>query len=120
MHHNGSASGGGGIQVAPTGAAVTAKAVLDRVTVDRNFVGVAAVGIGGPAEMMITNSTIGNNASIGVVATGSGATVRIGSSVIANNGAAATSGANVLSYVNNQIQSNNPDTVPTPVPGGLH
>ena len=120
VHHNGSASGGGGIQVAPTGAAVVAKAVLDRVTVDRNFVGVAAVGIGGASEMMITNSTIGNNANIGVVATGTGATVRIGSSVIANNGAAATSGANVLSYGNNQIQSNNPDTVPGLVPGGLH
>ena len=119
VHHNGSAAGGGGIQVAPTGAAIVAKAVLDRVTVDRNFVGVAAVGIGGASEMKIINSTIGNNANIGVVATGTGATVRIGSSVIANNGAAATSGANVLSYGTNQLNSNNPDTAPTLVPGGL-
>ena len=120
VHNNGSAAGGGGIQVAPTGAATVAKAMLDRVTVDRNFVGVAAVGVGGASEMMIMNSTIANNASFGVVASGAGATVRIGSSSIANNGAAATSGANVLSYGNNQIQSNTPDTVPNPVPGGLH
>ena len=119
VHHNGSVAGGGGIQVAPSGAATVAKAVLDRVTVDRNFVGIAAVGVGGASEMMVTNSTIGNNANIGVVATGTGATVRIGNSVIANNGQAATNG-NVLSYGTNQIQSNNPDTIPALVPGGLH
>ena len=119
IHHNGGAAGGGGIQVAPSGAATVAKAMLDRVTIDRNFIGVAAIGVGGAAEMMITNSTIANNANIGAFVSGAGAVIRIGNSVIANNGAAATSG-NVLSYGTNQIQSNNPDTVPGLVPGGLH
>ena len=93
--------------------------MLDRVTLDRNFVGVAAIGVGAAAEMMITNTTIANNANIGAFVSGTGAMIRIGSSVIANNGAAATSG-NVLSYGNNQIQSNTPDTIPALVPGGLH
>ena len=119
IHHNGSAAGGGGIQVAPNGAAVIAKATLDRVTIDRNFIGVAAIGVGAASEMMITNTTIANNANIGALANGGGAVIRIGSSVITNSGAAATSG-NVLSYGTNPIQSNNPDTIPGLVPGGLH
>jgi hypothetical protein len=116
--HNGNASNGGGIQVAPTGSA-TAKATLNRVSVERNFVGIAAIGIGPASEMMIFHSTINGNLNTAVVASGSGATIRIGSSTIANNGGTATSG-NVLSYLNNQINSNNPDTVPGGVPGGLH
>jgi hypothetical protein len=119
VHHNGnSASGtGGGIQVAPSGVATVAKAMLDRVTVDRNIVGVAAIGVGAASEMMIINSTIANNTSIGAVASGTGATIRIGSSVIANNAGASVSG-NVLSFLNNQINSNNPDTAPATA-GGL-
>ena len=119
IHHNGGAAGGGGIQVAPSGAATVAKAMLNRVTLDRNFIGVAAIGVGGAAEMMITDTTIANNANIGAFVSGTGALIRIGSSVIANNGAAATSG-NVQSYGTNAIQSNNPDTVPALVAGGLH
>jgi hypothetical protein len=117
--NNGNAVSGGGIQVLPAGAATNAEVSLDRVTVFRNFAGVAAVGIGGASEMMIANSRIDGNLSTGVIATGAGATVRMGSSTIANNQGAATSG-NVLSYGNNQINSNNPDTVPGLVPGGLH
>ena len=116
VHHNGSASAGGGIQVAPSGAA-TAGALLNRVTVEKNFVGVAAIGVGPASNLMIFGSTVAGNASIGIVASGGGATARVGSSVITNNGAAATSG-NVLSYLNNQINANNPDTTPATA-GGL-
>ena len=115
--HNGTASNGGGIQVAPTGGA-TAKATLNRVSVERNFVGIAAIGAGPASEMMIFQSTFNGNLGIAIVAAGAGATIRIGSSVIANNAAAATSG-NVLSYLNNQINSNNPDTTPATA-GGTH
>jgi hypothetical protein len=107
-------SNGGGIQIAPTGAA-TAKALLNRVSVEKNFVGMAAVGSGPVADIMIFHSTVAGNAGIGIVAAGGGATVRIGASVIANNGGAATSG-NVLSYGNNQINDNTPDTIPTTIP----
>jgi hypothetical protein len=68
---------------------------------------------------MISNSTLAGNDTNGAFATGTGALIRIGSSVIANNKGAATSG-NVQSYLNNQLNSNNPDTVPGGVPGGLH
>jgi len=118
IYNNGSATSGGGIQVAPNGGAVNNRAMLDRVTLSGNFVGVAAIGTGGAAEIMITNSTISGNDNIGALASGTGAVVRIGSSVITNNRAAATSG-NVQSYQNNQINGNNPDTVPTAVSGGL-
>jgi hypothetical protein len=114
VEHNGTVSNGGGIQIAPTGAA-TAKALLNRVSVEKNFVGMAAVGSGPVADIMIFHSTVAGNAGIGIVAAGGGATVRIGSSVIANNGGAATSG-NVLSYGNNQINDNTPDTIPTTIP----
>jgi len=119
VHHNGSGVDGGGIKVGPVGAAINARAVLKNVTVFENFVGVAAVGSGGAAEIMISDSTIAGNNSNGLLATGTGALIRIGSSVIANNKSAATSG-NVQSYLNNQLNSNNPDTVPGAVAGGLH
>jgi hypothetical protein len=117
LHHNGTASNGGGIQVAPTGGA-TAGVLLNRVTVEANFIGIAAVGAGPAVNVMLFETTVAANGSTGILASGGGATVRVGSSVITNNGGAATSG-NVLSYGNNQINANNPDTVPGSA-GGLH
>jgi hypothetical protein len=117
VYHNGTTSNGGGIQIAPSGAA-TAGALLDRVRVDKNFIGIAALGVGPAVNVMMFESSVDSSTSIGIVASGAGATVRIGSSVISNNGGAATSG-NVLSFLNNQINGNNPDTTPATA-GGLH
>jgi hypothetical protein len=117
VEHNGTSTGGG-IQVAPGNASATATAYLDHVTVTKNLVGVAAVGQGGTADMQINESAITANAGIGVVAAGTGGVVRIGRSAITNNGGAATSG-NVLSYLDNQINGNNPDTTPATA-GGYH
>ena len=114
--HNGSAVNGGGIQISPSGAG-TAKALLNHVTVERNFIGIAAVGTLASTNVQIDNSTISANLNIGVLA--SGPNVRIGRSAITNNLAAATSGATVLSYLDNQINGNNPDTVPATA-GGYH
>jgi Right handed beta helix region len=111
--NNGTASSGGGIQVFPSGAG-TAKALLNHVSVQRNFDGIAALGT---SNLQIDNSTVSSNTSIGVIVAGV-ATIRIGRSGITNNGAAATSG-NVLSYLDNQINGNNPDTTPTTA-GGYH
>lgn len=113
---NGSNSGGGGIQIAPTGSGV-ARAILDRVNIDRNYVGMAVIGNGPPSSAQLFNSTISGSATTGLIVAGSGAVAEVGSSVIANNIGAATSG-NVLSYLNNQINDNNPDTMPASV-GGL-
>jgi hypothetical protein len=112
--HNGTAAGGGGgIQIMPSGG--SALALLSHVSVEKNNVGIAA--IGAAANLQIDNSTISANAGIGIVA-GGGGTVRIGRSAITDNGGAATSG-NVLSYLDNQINGNNPDTTPATA-GGYH
>lgn len=114
--NNGNASSGGGIRIAPQSGGF-ARASLRNVDVSKNFVGVAAIGNGANASVEILNSTISHNRSVGLVAVGSGAVIRIGSSQVVGNADAATSG-NVLSYGNNQIAGNNPDTFPAST-GGL-
>jgi hypothetical protein len=118
VEHNGNGGLGGGIQVAPSNASATAVAVLDHVTVTRNVVGVASVGQGGASAMQINESAITNNSSIGLVASGTGAVVRIGRSLIINNAGGSISG-NVLSYQDNQLIGNSPDTIPVTA-GGYH
>jgi hypothetical protein len=113
VHHNGNAVGGGGIQIAPSGAG-TAKVVLSNVTASKNQVGIAA--LGSAHTVQIEYSTISHNATTGILITGG--TLRIGRSKIVNNLGAATSGA-VLSYLDNQINGNSPDTVPATA-GGYH
>jgi Right handed beta helix region len=113
VHRN---TNGGGIQVAPTGAGI-AKVNLNNVTIAKNNVGIAAIGTLANTNVQIDNSTISANLSTGVLASG-GATIRIGRSAIVNNAGAATSG-NVLSYLDNQINGNTPDTVPVTA-GGYH
>jgi hypothetical protein len=109
--HNGAANGGG-IKVAPVSPAL-AHAVLSRVTIDRNTNGVADL-TGG--NIQIYESTITNSTQVGVINAGSG-NVRIGRSVIASNAGGSISGT-VLSYGDNQVNDNTPDTAPTAVPGG--
>lgn len=118
VEHNGTAAGGGGIRVNPTNATAIASAYLDHVTVTRNNVGVAALGSGPTAAMQVNESAITANLSVGALASGAGAVVRIGRSAIVNNGGASISG-NVLSYLDNQINGNNPDTAPATA-GGYH
>ena len=112
--HNGNASSGGGIQVAPSGAG-TAKALLKGTSVVKNFVGVAAIGTAASTNLQIDFSAISENASTALFASG-GTAVRIGRSAVTNNGGASISG-NVLSYLDNQIQGNNPDTAPASAGG---
>jgi len=115
--HNGSTTGGGGVLVS-AGASGFARALLSRVTVDRNFFGVSAAGNGPTSAVQIFQSTVSGSASIGVNASGTGAVAKVGGSAIVGNGGAATSG-NVLSYLNNEISDNGTDTTP-PTTGGLH
>jgi hypothetical protein len=118
VEHNGTGGVGGGIQIAPANAVATAVAVLDHVTVTRNVVGVASIGQGGASAMQINESAITNNSSIGLVASGTGGVVRIGRSLIINNAGGSISG-NVLSYQDNQLIGNSPDTIPVTA-GGYH
>ena len=114
---NGSASGGGGVQVAATGGGGFARAMITRSVVDRNFVGVSAVGSGRTSAIQVFQSAISHNASDGLLASGVGAVIKIGGSAIIGNGSAATSG-NVLSFLNNEISDNGTDTSPATA-GGL-
>jgi len=118
VEHNGTPASGGGIQAAPINASATAVVVLDHVTMTRNIVGAAAVGIGGASAIQINNSVISDSSSTGLVASGTGAVIRVGRSLIINNAGGSVSG-NVLSFLDNQINGNNPDTSPASA-GGYH
>jgi hypothetical protein len=67
---------------------------------------------------MVNQSRIANNQAFGLNTTGAGATIRVGNSSISGN--ATATGGNTLSYGNNLINANGVDTVPAPVPGGMH
>jgi hypothetical protein len=108
--HNGAAQGGG-IKVAPVG--VIAHATLSGVTVNKNTNGIAGF-TGG--NIQIFGSTITSSAATGIINGGTGA-IRVGRSVIASNLGASITGT-VLSYGDNQVNDNAPDTAPTLVPGG--
>jgi len=113
---NGSASGGGGVQVGATGGGF-ARAMITRSVVDRNFVGVSAAGTGPTSAIQVFQSAVSHNASNGLLASGAGAVIKVGGSAIIGNAAAATSG-NVLSFLNNEISDNSVDTSPATA-GGL-
>jgi hypothetical protein len=108
--HNGAAQGGG-IKVAPVG--VTGHAILSGVTINKNTNGIAGF-TGG--NIQIYSSTITSSTATGIINGGTG-NIRIGRSVIASNLGASLTGT-VLSYGDNQVNDNNPDTAPTLVPGG--
>lgn len=111
---NGDASSGGGIQVSAT-AAGFARALIKNSAVDKNFVGIAAVGNGTTSAIQMFNSTVSHNNGTALIALGTGGVIKVGSSAIVGNAGAATSG-NVLSYGNNQITDNGTDTIPGAVP----
>jgi len=110
--NNGTVSAGGGI-VASATAAGFLRLVLSNTTVDRNFFfGVSAVGNGSTTQVEVYNSILSNNNNSALSATGTGAAIKVGHSVITGSGAAATNG-NVSSFGNNQIIDNATDTTPT-------
>lgn len=113
---NGGPGGGGGIQVAATGGGF-ARAIITRSVIDRNFVGVSAVGSGPTSAIQVFQSAVSHNTSNGLLASGAGAVIKVGGSAVIGNGAAATTG-NVLSFLNNEISDNPVDTTPATA-GGL-
>jgi hypothetical protein len=113
---NGSAGRGGGLQVNATGGGF-ARAMITRSVIDRNLVGVSAVGAGPTSAIQVFQSAVSHNSSNGLLASGAGAVIKVGGSAVIGNGSAATSG-NVLSYLNNEISDNGTDTSPATA-GGL-
>jgi len=113
-----SKNGGSGISVDGLGGTTGMALTVAQTTIQSNATNGVNANSAVVANVMVHNSAVSNNGT-GLVAA-SGANIRIGSSVLAGNGTI-FSGANVLSYGNNQINGNGADT-PTPalVPGGLH
>jgi hypothetical protein len=143
FYNNGNGATGAGIRIRPTAGSTTG--VIDRTVLARGTFGVAVDTSAGSSGINLTvrQSTVANNTqtniistaagigagimvdhtsasngNVGLAASGAGAVVRVVNSSITGN-ATATSG-NVLSYGNNAINGNGVDTVPAPVPGGLH
>ena len=136
-------STGGGIQVRPIGG--VSNGTIAKVTMNKNGAGVTLDGFGGGtgtnvtvrdstingntgdgalvnstvgANLMMQNTSVANNGT-GLRAVNAGATIRVGSSILTGNGTA-VNGANVLSYLNNQINGNAGGEAINPVPLGLH
>jgi hypothetical protein len=112
ISHNGTAAAGSGISINTNGG--SARVLINNTAVHNNFVGVS---VQGSSNVQVNNSNISENLSTGLALSGV-AGVRIGRSVIVNNLGAATTG-NVLSYLDNQINGNAPDTTPATA-GGYH
>jgi len=112
ISHNGAAAAGAGISINTNGG--SSRVLINNTAIHNNFVGVNVLG---SANVQVNNSNISENLSTGLALSGA-AGVRIGRSVIVNNLGAATTG-NVLSYLDNQINGNAPDTTPATA-GGYH
>ncbi|KJC50753.1 right-handed parallel beta-helix repeat-containing protein [Bradyrhizobium sp. LTSP857] len=112
ISHNGTASGGAGVQINTNGG--SARVTINNTAIHNNFVGLNVLGT---SNVQVNNSNISENLGTGFALSGV-ASARIGRSVIANNLGSATTGS-VLSYLDNQINGNNPDTTPGTA-GGYH
>lgn len=110
ISHNGTATAGGGISIATNGGST--RVLINNTAIHNNTVGVS---VQGSSNVQINSSSISENLSTGLALSGVAA-VRIGRSVIVNNLGAATTG-NVLSYLDNQINGNAPDTTPATAGG---
>ncbi|RXH19441.1 right-handed parallel beta-helix repeat-containing protein [Bradyrhizobium guangzhouense] len=103
--HNGTAAAGGGVSVNTSGG--SARVSIVNSSIDKNFVGLNVLGT---SNVQVDRTNISENVSTGFALSGV-ATGRIGRSTIVNNLGSATTGS-VLSYLDNQINGNNPDTTP--------
>ncbi|MBR1167371.1 right-handed parallel beta-helix repeat-containing protein [Bradyrhizobium liaoningense] len=112
ISHNGTAAAGAGISINTNGG--SSRSLINNTAIHNNFVGLS---VQGTSNVQVNNSNISENLSTGIALSGA-AGIRIGRSMIVNNLGAATTG-NVLSYLDNQINGNNPDTTPATA-GGYH
>lgn len=112
ISHNGTAADGAGVSINTNGG--SSRSTINNTSIHKNFVGLS---VQGTSNSQINNSNISENLSTGLFLAGA-AGARIGRSMIVNNLGAATSGS-VLSYLDNQINGNNPDTTPGTA-GGYH
>ncbi|MBP1091185.1 MULTISPECIES: right-handed parallel beta-helix repeat-containing protein [Bradyrhizobium] len=112
ISHNGTAADGTGININTNGGST--RVTINNTAIHKNFVG---LNVQGTSNVQVNNSNISENLSTGF-ALGGAASARIGRSMIVNNLGSATTGS-VLSYLDNQINGNAPDTTPATA-GGYH
>ncbi|MGX1324342.1 hypothetical protein AB7M17_007795 [Bradyrhizobium sp. USDA 377] len=112
VSHNGAAAAGAGISINTNGGST--RVTINNTAIHNNFVGLS---VQGTSNVQVNNSNISENLSTGFALSGA-ASARIGRSMIVNNLGAATTGS-VLSYLDNQINGNAPDTTPATA-GGYH
>ncbi|WP_456620882.1 right-handed parallel beta-helix repeat-containing protein [Bradyrhizobium sp. P5_C12] len=112
ISHNGTAADGAGIQINTNGG--SSRSLINNTAIHKNFIGLNVLG---SSNVQVNNSSISENLSTGFALSGT-AGARIGRSMIVNNLGSATTGS-VLSYLDNQINGNNPDTTPGTA-GGYH
>ncbi|MDH2344385.1 right-handed parallel beta-helix repeat-containing protein [Bradyrhizobium sp. SSUT77] len=112
ISHNGTAADGAGVQINTNGG--SSRSTINNTAIHKNFIGLNVLGT---SNVQVNNSNISENLSTGFALSGA-ASGRIGRSMIVNNLGAATSGT-VLSYLDNQINGNAPDTTPGTA-GGYH
>jgi hypothetical protein len=92
----------------------TINAVFDNVTISHNNVGIlfkAPAGTG-TIKLMLTNSTVANNAGQGIIANGPGVSARVGNTTITNNGTGLSipgATASLQSYGDNRLDGNGTD-----------
>ncbi|UWU79726.1 right-handed parallel beta-helix repeat-containing protein [Bradyrhizobium huanghuaihaiense] len=112
ISHNGGAATGGGVFVDST--AGSARGSIVNTSIHKNFVGLT---VQNQSNVQVNASNISENVGTGIAQSGA-AGLRVGRSMIVNNLGSATTGT-VLSYLDNQINGNNPDTTPGTA-GGYH
>ncbi|MDH2398969.1 right-handed parallel beta-helix repeat-containing protein [Bradyrhizobium sp. SSUT18] len=112
ISHNGTAATGGGVFV--DSSAGSARGLITNTAIHNNFVGLT---VQNQSNIQVNGSNISENLGTGIAQSGA-AGVRVGRSMIVNNLGSATTGT-VLSYLDNQINGNNPDTTPGTA-GGYH
>jgi len=97
--------------LAGTGTTVTA--MVDKSVVSNSGTGIMVRSMAGaPASLMLTNSTVSGNSTIGIFAKGAATVARVGNTTITGNNAAllAGSGGSIFSYGDNRLDGNTTDT----------
>jgi hypothetical protein len=104
--------------IANTNSQIVNVTVSDSVSENNGNDGIFTSSSGMPVAVMVRNSTIANNGAIGLEAFGNGATLRVTRSTISGNsqGWSAGAGGAVLSYADNNIDSN---ATPVPAPPAI-
>ena len=107
VSNNGSAATGGGVLISPTGAGIATATIEDSTVVNNAGVGVL---VNGASTVMITNSQVSYNANFGIRTASGSPTVRVGNTTITGNGTGVSVGAGVIqSYGNNRLIGNSGD-----------